>query len=264
MPKVDLLDLEGKVVKKVSLPGVFETPYRPDVIRRAFLALTSHSYQPQGLDPLSGKKTTAASWGVGHGVSRVPRVKGSRSPSASKGAFIPFSVGGRRTHPPHSEKIIIERINKKERRLALRSAIAATANKESVEAKGYIVPEKSMVPFICVDDVESIEKTHDLQAVFMKMGLNENIIRSKSSKKIRAGRGKTRGRKYKQRTSFLIVAKAGTPIFRSARNLPGITVCDPSELSVVHLAPGGVSGRLTLWTISAIEELNKIFAEDKK
>ena len=66
----------------------------------------------------------------------VPRVKGSRHPAGSKAAFIPQATGGRKAHPPKTERIIHEKINRKERRLAIRSAVAATANREMVEGRG--------------------------------------------------------------------------------------------------------------------------------
>jgi len=261
MVKVPILGLDGKVVRTVTLSPLFKTVYRPDVIRRSFLALQSLRYQPQGVDPRAGKKTTAASWGVGHGVSRVPRVKGSRTPSASRGAFIPFSVGGRRTHPPRSEKVIVERINRKEKLLALKSAIAATANQELVIARGHAIPEDFSLPLICVDEFEQIEKTAEVVSALEKMGLAEDLSRAKKSKKVRAGKGKMRGRRYKQAQSLLIVAQQGSPVFLASRNLPGVATCSPKELSVAYLAPGGVAGRLTVWTASALKELERIFAE---
>jgi large subunit ribosomal protein L4e len=264
MVKSKLLGLNGKEVKKISLPSVFGTTYRPDVIRRSFLAQMSQQFQPQGRDPRAGKKTTAASWGVGHGVSRVPRVKGSRTPSASRGAFIPFSVGGRKTHPPRSDKIIIERINRKERTLALKSAIAATAVKELVHARGHQFSETVDLPMVCVDKLEKLERTSEVASVLEKLGVGADLQRTKSSKKIRAGRGKSRGRRYKQAQSILIVARTGTPIFLASRNIPGVVVCTPQELSIGHLAPGGIAGRLTMWTASALDETTQLFKEAKK
>ena len=82
-----VLDLEGKEVETVDLPAVFATPIRDEVIARAFVALDSHRRQPQGRDPLAGKRTTAETNNppTGRGISRIPRVKGERySKSAAK------------------------------------------------------------------------------------------------------------------------------------------------------------------------------------
>ena len=107
---VSVLNLKGKSVSKITLPKVFSTIYRPDIIRRAFLAANSGSFQPKGVDPRAGKKTTATSRGTGMGLSRIPVTKGSRTHSAQRGALIPFAVGGYRTHPPRAEKKIVEKI----------------------------------------------------------------------------------------------------------------------------------------------------------
>ncbi|RLE76722.1 MAG: 50S ribosomal protein L4, partial [Thermoprotei archaeon] len=95
---VKVLNLEGEAVKEIELPKVFKTPVRPDLIRRAFLAIKTARIQPQGRDPMAGKRTTARSLGVGLGIARVPRIKGSR-----RAALAPMTVGGRRAHPPTTE-----------------------------------------------------------------------------------------------------------------------------------------------------------------
>ena len=97
-----VFDLKGKKVGKVSLPPIFKTVTRPDVIKRAVTAIQSHRFQPQGRDILAGKRTTAESRGVGLGIARVARVK----ERGQRAAFIPFAVGGRATHPPVVEKKI--------------------------------------------------------------------------------------------------------------------------------------------------------------
>jgi len=76
---VNVYDLEGKNTRKsIDLPSIFSAPLRPDVIRRAVVAIDTHKFQPQGRNPMAGKRTTAESLGVGRGLSRVPRVKGER------------------------------------------------------------------------------------------------------------------------------------------------------------------------------------------
>ncbi|MDH5636552.1 MAG: 50S ribosomal protein L4, partial [Candidatus Bathyarchaeota archaeon] len=54
-----VFDLNGKKVGKVRLSPIFKTPARPDVIKRAVVAIQSHRFQPQGRDILAGKRTTA-------------------------------------------------------------------------------------------------------------------------------------------------------------------------------------------------------------
>lgn len=112
---------DGKSVGKVEVPDFFESPIRPDLIRRAVVALHSGGFQPQGRDPMAGKRTTAESLGVGHGMSRVPRVKGERYPRGGQAGFSVGTVKGRLTFPPTSAKLTTKKINKKELKLAMRS-----------------------------------------------------------------------------------------------------------------------------------------------
>ncbi|MBW9140588.1 MAG: 50S ribosomal protein L4, partial [Candidatus Aramenus sp.] len=75
--------------------------------------------------------------------------------------------------------------------------------------------------------------------------------------RIRAGKGKMRGRKYKIPVGPLIVAHDVKKLLPAARNIPGVDVIDPMLVSVIHLAPGGHPGRLTIFTESSIGVLNK-------
>jgi large subunit ribosomal protein L4e len=70
---VSVYDLEGKSVGKVELPGCFEGPVRLDLIKRAVVAIQSAAFQPQGRDPMAGRRTTAESLGVGRAMARVIR-----------------------------------------------------------------------------------------------------------------------------------------------------------------------------------------------
>ncbi len=68
----EIFDLQGKATGKINLPAVFQTPIRPDVIKRAVLAIQSNRIQPQGRDPMAGKKTTAESRGTGSAQQEFP------------------------------------------------------------------------------------------------------------------------------------------------------------------------------------------------
>lgn len=254
--KAHIYDLKGEVAGEVQLPQVFMTSLRPLVIKRAFLAQLSRKFQPQGRDPMAGKRTTAESIGVGHGVARVARIKGSM-----RAALIPFAVGGRTTHPPTSEKKIVKRIPKKERRLALFSAIAATASKELVAARGHAIDDVLEIPVIAVNEIEKLKKTREVKEVFINLGLWPDVLRVKKSRKIRAGKGKMRGRAVKEVVGPLIVVKESDGIDKAARNLPGVDVVKVTNLNVGLLAPGAHPGRLTLWSSSALEELQKLEEE---
>ncbi len=250
---VPVVDMANKQTGTVDLPEVFSTPYRPDVIKRAVLAVQSHGFQPQGRDPRAGKRTTAKSWGVGRGIARVPRLSGS-----SRAAFGVSIVGGHQAFPPRSEKVIRKEINKKERRLAIRSGIAATATREIVAGRGHVLDSVGQLPLIVNDGIQSLEMTKEVKELFERLGLWADVERA-DRKKIRAGRGKTRGRKRKVGRGPLIVVSEDLGISKAAGNLPGVDIVTVEDLNAELLAPGAHAGRLVIWSESAFSALDEIW-----
>jgi len=255
-----LFNLKGKAIGKINLPTVFNTPLRPDVIKRAVIALQSHRRQPQGRDPMAGKRTTAESRGVGFGIARIARLKG----GSGRGAFAPGTVGGRIAHPPLSRKKIFKRIPKKEKRLALLSAIAATASKETVTSRGHSIEDVPGIPLIVTDDLESLKKTKEVEETLTHLGVLSDIYRVRESRKVRAGKGKRRGRKMKQAIGPLLVVVENKGVMEAARNVPGVDVATVNNLNPETLAPGAHPGRLTIWTGGAIEKLNQLYGETEE
>jgi large subunit ribosomal protein L4e len=259
MEKIKVYSLEGEAIDEIELPDIFMEEFRPDLIKRAVISSQTARIQPWGTDPMAGKRTTAESFGAGRGVAMVPRVKGSRHPAGSKAAFVPQAVGGRRAHPPRAQRIIHEKINKKERRMAIRSAVAATANQQLVEQRGHQIENIPQIPFVVDDELSKVKKTRDTREIFKKLGIMEDIVRAKSGRKIRAGRGKTRGRKYKVPKGPLLVVGEDKGISLGARNHAGVDVIVVDNLNAELLAPGTHPGRLTIYTRSAIEKLGELF-----
>lgn len=252
-----IFNLEGKPTGKTSLPSVFETPLRPDVIKRAVLSIQSHRRQPQGRDLMAGKRTSAESRGTGMALARVPREKG----GGGKAAFAPGTVGGRQAHPPKSETRIVKDIPKKEKHLALLSAIAATGQREIVVLRGHELEHTPEFPLIIVDSIEELKKAKEVEEVLSHLGLLADIIRVRDSRKVRAGKGKYRGRKMKQAVGPLIVVSQNKGIAEAASNIPGVDVITVSNLNPEILAPGTHPGRLTLWTTGAIDQLDKLYGK---
>jgi large subunit ribosomal protein L4e len=250
-----VFDLKGEEVSTLNLPQIFNTPSRPDVIKRAVVAIQSHRFQPQGRDPMAGKRTTAESQGTGLGISRMPRLKD----RGQRAAFAPGTVGGRSAHPPVAEKKIRKKIPRKEMQLALRSAIAATGSKETVASRGHMVEDVPDFPLVVVDEIQSVKRTKDMEQTLMNLGVLPDILRVKESWKVRAGKGKMRGRKMKQAVGPLLVITKNDGVAEAARNLPGIEVASVENLNAELLAPGTHAGRLTVWTSSAFEKLEKVF-----
>ena len=255
--KAHVYSAEGEQIKELDLPPVFEEDFRPDVIRRAFLAARSARTQPWGADKMAGQRTSALPLGKGHGASRVRRVKGRRHPTAGRAAFSPPNVGGRRAHPPKVEKVLRERVNKKERTLAIRSAIAATKDEKLVNSRGHVIDKVKELPLVISDDFEKVSKSKQAREVFEKLGRWPDVERAGDSRKVRAGRGKMRGRRYRQSVGPLLVIGKDNGVVKAARNLPGVDVVSVVNLNAELLAPGGDPARLTLWTESAIKKLEK-------
>jgi large subunit ribosomal protein L4e len=249
MVKVNVYGTDGSVKEKIDLPDVFNTPYRPDIIRKSFNILHSNKRQPYGSNPFAGTKHATASVGKGRGMSRVPRLTSGR-----RAALAPCVVGGRRAHPPKPERNWKEKINKREKIISINSALAATASKEIVNNRGHKFDDKITLPILLEDSFDSIKKTKQVIETFEKIGIYNDVLRASNGKHIRAGRGKTRGRKYKTPKSILIVSTKEN-IRKSSNNLTGVDIVKPNELNIEHLAPGGDAGRLTVFTKSALKEI---------
>ncbi len=239
-------DLNGDDAGEVDLPDVFETHYRPDLIKRAVLAAQANRKQKYGSDPYAGMRTPAESLGSGRGMAHVPRENG-------QGRRVPQTVGGRKAHPPKAEKEWGKKVNKKERKLAVRSAIAATTDAELVRERGHQFDDDAELPLVVSDDFEDLVKTKEVVEFLDAVGVSADIERADENKKVKAGRGTTRGRKYKRPKSILFVTSEEPS--RAARNLAGVDVATAAEVNAEDLAPGTHAGRLTVWTESAIEEV---------
>ncbi|ARM75927.1 50S ribosomal protein L4 [Acidianus manzaensis] len=253
--KVNIINLDGSKGNEIELPEFFSYPIRKDLIRRAFLSSLTKSIQPKGRDPMAGKRTTAESFGINLGLARVPRIHGS-----GEAALAPNTVGGRLAFPPTTEKIIAERINKKEMRRAIISALSATAIAEVVKSRGHRISNDAVLPIIVSNEILKINKTKDVEDFLEKIGLGNELERLHENIKIRAGKGKMRGRKYKVPRGPLFIIHESSSLIKAARNIPGVDVVLASEVSVIHLAPGGNPGRLTLYDEDSLKILKNRFS----
>jgi len=259
--KADVFDLSGKVVGKVDLPKVFSEAVRQDVIRRAVIA-TASIRQPYGTDPMAGKRSSAHYHGyrrhrwtmMNKEMARMPRIHGKVSPNLMwKARIVPQAKGGRQAHPPKVEKVWQESINKKERKLATRSAIAATAVRDLVVNRGHRIDNIKQLPIVVLDNMQEMKKSKELVSFLTAIGLEQELKKLKE-RKIRAGRGKARGRKYKRKVGPLLVITEDKGIGKAAKNL-NINVCRAENLSAAYLAPGGMPGRLAIYTQSALKKI---------
>ena len=242
-----MLDIEGKPTGEISLPTVFDTRLRLDIIQKASIAQQSHRFQPQGRNLMAGKRTTAEGFGVGRGISRVPRI-GGHGPLSGTAAFAPGTVGGRMAFPPVTAKKIAKQINRKERRLALRSAIAATASDEIVRQRGHKFDQERRLPLVVNDEVEKLSKSSQAKHFLSAVGVWDDVLRVRRSKRIKSGR-------RVHAVGPLIVVGDDKTARKALRNFEGVSVIRADELSVEMLAPGTHPGRLTIWSESAVKKI---------
>jgi large subunit ribosomal protein L4e len=244
--KATLTDLDGEDAGEVDLPAVFETTYRPDLIQRAVLAAQANRKQDHGADEYAGLRTPAESPGSGRGMAHVPRQNG-------QARRVPHAVSGRAAHPPKAEKDRSLKVNDKERKQAVRSAIAATTDAELVAERGHRFEDDVELPLVVGDEFEDLEKTKEVVSFLEAVGLHADVERADENRSIKAGQGKLRGRKYRTPSSVLFVTSEQPST--AARNLAGATVATANEVNAEDLAPGGQGGRLTVWTESALAEV---------
>ncbi|MED5398584.1 MAG: 50S ribosomal protein L4 [Candidatus Thermoplasmatota archaeon] len=258
--------------KEITLPEAFASPIRSDIVRSAVHASRANRRQSYGhrehdgkKAPQPGMKHSVEWWGKGRGVSRIMRKTGQRT-----GAQNPHTRGGRRAHGPKVDKDWSQKLNTKERRIARNSAIAASCDPSTVSSRGHRFDETTRFPIV-IDgytesrgsskekyDIEEIPlqySTRKFVAMMEGLGLGSDLERSKQGRRIRAGKGTMRGRKYRTPKSLLLVVSEKCGLDKAARNIPGVDVVTAKDLSAEDLAPGGDVGRLTVWTKSAIEAL---------
>ncbi len=261
--KVEILNLEGEKSKDIDLPTQFDEELRLDLIKKAVLVIQARNRQPYGASERAGKDYSAKlsrrrknyKTPYGRGVSRIPRKTVWRRGTQFgwEGALAPGTTGGRKAHPPKATKIWNKKINIKERKKAIRSAIASTINKDLVVKRGHLI---DAVPLILENKLEGLSKTKEILSVMKKVGLDKELERVKI-KKVRAGKGKNRGRKYKTKVGPLIVVSENCKLEKSAINIQGVDVIKVNNLNAEVLSPGTYPGRLVIWSEKSIEKLGK-------
>src|ERR671913_2323153 len=248
-------DLEGRETLDVDLPPVFNFPYRPEVIKKVYVNLDSHHYQKQGRYPAAGEIVSAESRNTGLGIARLARAKGEGFSRAGQAAGVAGVRHGRLAHPPVSWKNIYKKVNKKEKLLALCSAIAATANADLIRKRGHRFSNNMQLPIIVSNKIESITKSKDLEKILIKIGLEDDLKRTHVRRIKSVHKNDTNRRSA---LSVLIIVSNDDNVGRLNNSLPGIAVKTVKSVSVLDLAPGSKPARLTIFSESAIKELNTL------
>jgi large subunit ribosomal protein L4e len=255
--RVHVTTVAGKAGSTLLLPLAFSAPFRPDLIERAIVAAQSHRRQPYGTSPTAGNRHSVYWSGKGKGVARTPRLMDSM-----RGAQAPNTVGGRPAHPPVVERIWTKKINRKERQAAFVSALGATRDADLARARGHTVPDELHLPVVVEDPVENLSAADDARALLERLHLWDDVQRARDGTHLRAGRGKRRGRVRRTARSLLVVTSAAGQA-RGFRNLSGVDVVAAPRLATEDLAPGGAAGRLTLFSVAAVESLRARLGETR-
>ncbi len=256
----EVYSLDGSRKETVTLPPVFHSEYRVDLIQRAMLSEQSERFQPQGHFVLAGLQTTAVYVGSYSGYRRGRHMGIAIRPRQKLGGGamgdvrrIPSSTKGKRAHPHQVEKITTERINKREYLKAIESAIAGCARSEIIKEKH---PIDKALPIIVEDGIEKLQKTKDLIKLLNSLGFTNDLEISHKPKTL-TGRA---SRKRRFRKTVLIVVNDPKEISKAGRNIAGVDVIGIKELNVETLAPGTLP-RPTIWSKSAIANIEGALKE---
>lgn len=251
--KVNIYSLKGEVLRSVELPSVFNTEFRPDIIHKAAVAEEANKRQPYGPSPGAGMSHSVSTWGKGRGVARVQRLA-----QGAKGAQSPNNVGGRRAFPPKPEKDYSKKVNRKEKLKAKYSALAALADPEVVRTRGHKFDDGVTTPVVIEDGFEQLATTSQVLDALDSIGVGADLDRAKDGRRMRAGRGKMRDRRFRTPRSILIVvSEKEAPVMSGANNLPGVQIVFPEALNTGLLAPGGAPGRLTVFSEAALKKIGE-------
>jgi large subunit ribosomal protein L4e len=263
-PLVSVYSTSGEKQGETALPAVLEAPLRPDIVQFVHTNMNKNKRQAYAVSIRAGKQAVASSWGTGRAVARIPRVSGGGTSRSGQGAFGNMCRGGRMFAPTKTWRKWHHKSNIAQKRYAVASALAASAVPALVMARGHKIDEVPEVPLVLDNSVESTKKTSAAKDILASVGALDDVNKAGASKKIRAGKGKMRNRRYVMRRGPLIIYKANDGVEQAFRNLPGVELCCVDRLNLLQLAPGGHMGRFCVWSQAALEALDTIYGETGK
>jgi large subunit ribosomal protein L4e len=247
------------VKETIPLPCVFTAPIRLDIVRFVHDNLAKNKRQPYAVSLWAGHQHSAESWGTGRAVSRIPRISGSGTGRAAQGAFGNMCRQGRMFAPTKIWRRWHRRVNIKQKRHAVASALAASGVSALVMARGHQIDRVNEIPLV-LEGLEKIENTKTLLSVLRAFGAGEDLDRVEKSVHLRAGKGKYRNRRYTLKKGPLIIYDDKNSSVRKAyRNIPGVDAVSVHALNVLKLAPGGTLGRFVVFSAEAFKQLDHIF-----
>ncbi|KAJ5191601.1 60S ribosomal protein L4-A [Penicillium cinerascens] len=264
-PTVSIATAEGKPSgASHPLPSVFAAPIRSDIVQQVHAGMAKNKRQPYAVSEKAGEQTSAESWGTGRAVARIPRVSGGGTHRAGQAAFGNMCRSGRMFAPTKVWRKWHQKINLNQKRFATASALAASSVPALLFARGHRVAKVPEVPLVIESKAfgTTFTKTKAAIALLQAVGAGEDLVKVQKSKKMRAGKGKLRNRRYRQRRGPLVVYNPetdGKELVKAFRNVPGVETSSVFSLNLLQLAPGGHLGRFVVWTSSAFEALDQVY-----
>ncbi|GAM83985.1 hypothetical protein ANO11243_019750 [Dothideomycetidae sp. 11243] len=265
-PTVTIIGADGKASDKSHpLPNVFKAPIRTDIVQQVHTGMAKNKRQPYAVSEKAGHQTSAESWGTGRAVARIPRVSGGGTHRAGQAAFGNQCRSGRMFAPTKVWRKWHQKLNLGQKRFATASALAASSSAALLLARGHRISNVPEVPLVVSSTAFSgaaIAKTSSAVALLKAVGAGADVEKVKASRKLRAGKGKLRNRRHKQRRGPLVVynpEEDGKDIVRAFRNIPGVETSSVYALNLLQLAPGGHVGRFIVWSSSAFAALDKVY-----
>jgi len=156
------------------------------------------------------------------------------------------------------------KVNVAQKRFAICSAIAATGVPSLVMAKGHQIQGIPEVPLVVADSVQGIAKTKDAVAFLRRNKAWADVAKVYASRRMRAGKGKLRNRRYVQKLGPLVIYDQDQGVTKAFRNIPGVDCIQVDNLNLLKLAPGGHVGRFCIWTEAAFKKLDGLYGTWKK
>jgi len=264
--KIQILNSQGNKTKEIETDifNSIDGKIREDILQKTIEI--EKKKQPYAPFYLAGKQAAASGkirhgrrrWktAAGRGISRVPRKIFWRRGTQFywQAATIASTRGGRRAHPPKILSMLKrKKINKKEKNIAFLSALALTASLEDVKKKYKSLEDKKInikLPIVVDDKFLEIKTKQFLESLKKILdGLQDIAIQKKY---VRAGKGKSRGRKYKKTAGMLLVTGN-----KENKKISGIEIKKVSQVRISDLASGGA--RLVIYTEQAVKDLENKF-----
>ncbi|KAG2145212.1 ribosomal protein L4 domain-containing protein [Suillus clintonianus] len=258
-PTVTVQSVSGEASTSLPLPAVLTAPIRLDVVAQVHKSMAKNRRQAYAVSEKAGHQTSAESWGTGRAVARIPRVGGGGTHRSGQAAFGNMCRGGRMFAPTKTWRKWHVKVNQNQRRFATVSALAASALPSLVLARGHRIEQIAEVPLVVENAAESFKKTKEAITLLQALNAYTDVTKVSNSRKLRAGKGKMRNRRYRQRRGPLVVFKEDNGIVKAFRNLPGVELVNVQRLNLLQLAPGGHLGRFVIWTEGAFSLLDEVF-----